>query len=105
MTDLLKFLILYLDGGVYLDTDIVVVRSLSSLNNTIGREDDRMGAVMVLEENNKFLERCILEFLDSYNATVWAENGPLLLRKIYEKELVDSRYHHAPWNNILKRTD
>ncbi|KAG5516082.1 hypothetical protein RHGRI_036956 [Rhododendron griersonianum] len=43
-SELVRLAALYKYGGLYLDSDILVLRPLSSLNNTVGLEDLQAGS-------------------------------------------------------------
>ena len=78
-SNLLRIFLLYLFGGIYMDTDIIVVRPLHSLtNNSIGWQDrgsvNLNGAFLKFERGNAFLEACIKEFVPMYNGNVWGSS-------------------------------
>ena len=76
-TDLLRLLLLYKFGGVYLDTDVIVVRSLDNLvANVLGWESKNLanGAIMKFEKGHPFLEACLSRFAKQYNKNAWAAN-------------------------------
>ena len=89
--DLLRLLILHKWGGIYLDTDMILVRSLRSLKmNAIGFQDSSKrsalcSAFMMFEKGNSFLSSCLKEFSNHYQDTRRAKNVPGLLSKIYYK--------------------
>jgi len=84
MTDLLRLVVLYEEGGVYLDTDVLVVRSLAPLGNVLGYQDSHHvnGAVLKFERRSEYLRACIQEFLATYDPTKWGFNGPGLLTRV-----------------------
>ena len=89
-TDLLRLLFLYKWGGVYLDTDMILVRSLDSLEmNTIGFQDSKKsllcGAFMMFEKGHSYLKTCLVEFAKKYNGNHWISNGPSLLTRIWHR--------------------
>lgn len=86
-TDLLRLLILFKWGGIYMDTDIIVVRSLDDLpHNILGWESalNMNGAFMKFEKGHSFLEACLRKFSNHYSHA-WAENGPLLLSRVWRQ--------------------
>lgn len=88
-TDLVRFLLLYKFGGVYMDTDVILVQPLNSLKtNTLGWQDSfhesLNGAVLIFEKNNIFMKYCLMEFAENYNGQSWDSNGPLLLTRIWQ---------------------
>ena len=87
-TDLLRFFLLYTYGGIYMDTDIILVKPVDTLKmNTIAWEDDKMnllnGAFAKFEKGNLFLETCLKELVKNYRADLWGQNCPKLLTRIY----------------------
>lgn len=86
-TDLLRLLILFKRGGVYMDTDVIVVRSLSDLpTNVIGWESrlNMNGAFLKFRKGHPFLEACIWKFSRHYSQA-WSENGPLLISRVWRE--------------------
>ena len=86
-TDLLRLLILFRRGGVYMDTDIIVVRSLSDLpTNVVGWESslNMNGAFLKFRKGHPFLEACIRKFSRHYSQA-WSENGPLLISRVWRE--------------------
>ncbi|XP_023930745.1 uncharacterized protein LOC106160056 [Lingula anatina] len=88
-TDLIRIIMLYLYGGVYMDTDVILVKSLQNLYNVTAWENKDHsalnGAVLKFDKHNPFLRECIKEFLDNYQQNVWGANGPLLLTRMAKK--------------------
>jgi hypothetical protein len=88
-TDLIRLLILYMEGGVYLDTDVIVLRQMGWLKNVLATQEDDYstlnGAVLAFEAKNVFLLECIREFVMAYNGKAWAENGPELLTRVAQR--------------------
>ena len=95
--DLLRMLILYQQGGIYMDTDIYITKSLHTLKpNSIGWQDrynlTLNGAFLKFEKGNSFLLACLTEFAAHYDGNVWARNGPKLLTRVYH-ELMNKNGH------------
>uniref|UniRef100_A0A0D6R4H8 Alpha 1,4-glycosyltransferase domain-containing protein n=1 Tax=Araucaria cunninghamii TaxID=56994 RepID=A0A0D6R4H8_ARACU len=90
-TELLRLAALYKYGGIYLDSDIVVLKTLDSLNNTIGTEFSfgkefiLNGAVMAFEQHSPFLLECLKEFTATYDDTLLRWNGPELLTRVTKR--------------------
>ncbi|KAL8167963.1 hypothetical protein V2J09_009462 [Rumex salicifolius] len=86
-SELVRLAALYKYGGVYLDADVIVLRPISSLKNTVGMEDIAAnsplnGAVMAFRKNSPFIEECLLEFYASYDDTLLRWNGADLLTRV-----------------------
>ncbi|KAH7416480.1 hypothetical protein KP509_14G093400 [Ceratopteris richardii] len=101
--ELLRLAILYKYGGIYLDTDIVLLKPLILQNNTIGaerREDEILelnGAVMAFEKNSLFLLECLVEFTATYNEQLLEFNGAGLVTRVGKRmlEQKDGARRHA----------
>ena len=97
-TDLLRCLILYKWGGVYMDMDMVIVHPVDTLKMNIvawqGREENILnGAFMMFEKGNPYLKECLQEFARSYRITNWGWNGPYLLTRVLKKKQWGSSIH------------
>ncbi len=115
-TDLLRLLFLYLDGGVYLDTDVILVKPFETLTeNSLGWQDPGQainGAVMKFDKGHPFLAECLREFATTYKSSSWAGNGPGLLTRVFLKwsdrknkvTVLDKNYFYMiHWSQMLKR--
>ncbi|GMN62176.1 hypothetical protein TIFTF001_031255 [Ficus carica] len=83
-------------GGIYLDSDIVVLKSLSSLSNSVGMEDQDHGrplngAVMAFRRHSPFISECMKEFYMTYDDTRLRWNGAELLTRVATKFLRTER--------------
>ena len=79
-SDLDRLLILNKWGGIYLDTDVLALRSFSDLlkyDITLGMERPNQicGAVIVSSNKSGFLKLWIQSFLDDYRPRHWAYNS------------------------------
>jgi lactosylceramide 4-alpha-galactosyltransferase len=86
-TDLLRMVILYNMGGVYMDTDVIMVRSIDEFPiNVVGYESKTIinGAFMYFEKGHPFLNTCLERFANNYNPYIWGANGPLLITDILQ---------------------
>jgi len=86
-SELVRLAALYKYGGLYLDSDILVLRPLSSLNNTVGVEDQRArsslnGAVMSFRKHSPFIMECLTEFYSTYDDHRLRWNGAGLLTRV-----------------------
>ena len=76
-----------------MDTDMIVVRPLTSLPmNVMGYTEPSHkkinGAFLMYEKGNSFLGECLKEFAATYRGDIWGWNGPLLITRVWER-----------WNN------
>ncbi|KAL6201664.1 hypothetical protein ACLB2K_025376 [Fragaria x ananassa] len=86
-SELVRLAALYKYGGIYLDSDIIVLKSLSSLSNCVGKEDrvaggSLNGAVMAFKKNSLFMMECLKEFYMTYDDTRLRWNGADLLTRV-----------------------
>ncbi|GAV86678.1 Gly_transf_sug domain-containing protein/Gb3_synth domain-containing protein [Cephalotus follicularis] len=86
-SELVRLAALYKYGGIYLDSDIVVLKGLSLLCNTIGLETHLAGrslngAVMAFDMQSPFIMDCLKEFYLTYDDTRLRWNGADLLTRV-----------------------
>lgn len=86
-SELVRLAALYKYGGIYLDSDIIVLRPLSSFGNTVGLEDLRAGnslngAVMFFRKHSPFIMECLTEFYSTYDDAHLRWNGADLLTRV-----------------------
>ncbi|KAH8409418.1 hypothetical protein KR222_003392, partial [Zaprionus bogoriensis] len=87
-SDLLRLLSLYRWGGIYLDTDVVVLRSLEYVPlNYVGAHDGvTLGnAVISLEargQGHDIAELFLREFQRNFNGKLYLSNGPELMTRV-----------------------
>ncbi|EOA34094.1 hypothetical protein CARUB_v10021594mg [Capsella rubella] len=91
LSNLLRLVLLYKYGGIYLDTDVIVLKPLTSLHNVIGaqtvdavtRKWSRLNnAVLIFDKNHPLLKRFIDEFSRTFNGNKWGHNGPYLVSRV-----------------------
>ncbi|EFJ21105.1 glycosyltransferase CAZy family GT32 [Selaginella moellendorffii] len=87
-SELLRLAALYKYGGVYLDSDVVVLKPLTSLQNAVGMEalaDGKTrlnGAVMAFKKASVFLKECMEEYTATYDDKLLDYNGADLLTRV-----------------------
>ncbi|ESQ55378.1 hypothetical protein EUTSA_v10024627mg [Eutrema salsugineum] len=91
-SELVRLATLYKYGGLYLDSDVIVLGSLSSLKNTLGVEDQAAGeklngAVMSFEKKSPFLLECLNEYYLTYDDKCLRCNGADLLTRVAKRFL------------------
>ncbi|KAL3523024.1 hypothetical protein ACH5RR_015858 [Cinchona calisaya] len=89
-SELIRLAALYKYGGIYLDSDVIVLKQLLSLNSTVGLEDEQNenalnGAVMAFIKHSPFLMECLTEFYASYDDTLLRWNGADLLTRVAQR--------------------
>ncbi|KAL0856856.1 hypothetical protein Bca101_062010 [Brassica carinata] len=91
LSNLLRLVLLYKYGGIYLDTDFIVLKSLTHLHNVIGaqavdpvtKQWSRLNnAVLIFDKNHPLLEKFINEFSRTFNGNKWGHNGPYLVSRV-----------------------
>ncbi|CAL0313600.1 unnamed protein product [Lupinus luteus] len=91
-SELVRLAALYMYGGIYLDSDIIVLKPISALNNSVGMEDHVAGsalngAVMAFERHSPFIMECLEEFYATYDDTKLRWSGADLLTRVAKKFL------------------
>ena len=91
ISDLVRLLLLYTKGGMYLDTDVIVVNPLSELPDSIGfeRPGGPNNAVMKFTSpGNTFVAYAINEYFTTFRSSTysWGFVGPRLLRRVFERK-------------------
>ncbi|KAL3820547.1 hypothetical protein ACJIZ3_006452 [Penstemon smallii] len=94
LSNLLRLGLLYRFGGIYLDTDILVLKSFRGLRNVIGAQtidlDTRNwsrlnNAVMIFDEGHPLLYKFIEEFALTFDGNKWGHNGPYLVSRVVNR--------------------
>ncbi|CAK9154085.1 unnamed protein product [Ilex paraguariensis] len=103
LSNLLRLGLLYKFGGIYIDTDVIVLKSFRNLRNSIGAQtiDLETGnwsrlnnAVMVFDKGHPLLYKFIEEFALTFDGNKWGHNGPYLVSRVV------SRVNGRPGFNI-----
>ncbi|KAJ8729854.1 hypothetical protein PYW07_016892 [Mythimna separata] len=90
-SDILRYLTLYKWGGVYLDTDTLVVKSLTPLgHNWVAKESNGLvnAAIIAISMDHlgrKLAEAVINEVRTTYKPDVWIHNGPGAITRTLSK--------------------
>ncbi|KAG9453962.1 hypothetical protein H6P81_006866 [Aristolochia fimbriata] len=101
LSNLLRLAALYKFGGVYLDTDFIVLKKLSGLRNSIGAQsvDGETGnwtrlnnAILAFNREHPLVYRFIEEFSLTFNGNKWGHNGPYLVSRVVERVQGDPAY-------------
>jgi len=90
LSDAARLILLFNQGGIYLDLDNIVVRSLSELRNTLGvirieiiKRSSINNSVMIFDRGHWFIARCLLEWERIFDPQGrWGLHGPGLLTLI-----------------------
>ncbi|KZV47797.1 hypothetical protein F511_41276 [Dorcoceras hygrometricum] len=94
LSNLLRLGLLYRFGGIYLDTDVLVLKSFRNLRNVIGAQtiDLETGkwsrlnnAVLIFDEGHPLLYKFIQEFALTFDGNKWGHNGPYLVSRVVSR--------------------
>uniref|UniRef100_A0A6N2MQL1 Alpha 1,4-glycosyltransferase domain-containing protein n=1 Tax=Salix viminalis TaxID=40686 RepID=A0A6N2MQL1_SALVM len=118
LSNLIRLAVLYKYGGIYLDTDFVVLKSFADLRNSIGAQSIDVSrswtrlnnAVLVFDMNHPLLLKFIEEFAATFDGNKWGHNGPYLVSRIVQKVaerpgynltiLPPMAFYPVSWNRI-----
>ncbi|NWS52560.1 A4GAT galactosyltransferase, partial [Chunga burmeisteri] len=87
LSDACRITIMWKIGGIYLDTDFIVLKNLKNLTNALGIQDQDVlnGAFLSFKPKHEFMELCMQDFVDNYNGWIWAHQGPELLTRVFKR--------------------
>nr|GMC81777.1 lactosylceramide 4-alpha-galactosyltransferase-like [Ipomoea batatas] len=93
LSNLIRLAVLYKYGGVYLDTDFIVLKDFSGLRNSIGAQSINLSgnwsrlnnAVLVFDKGHPLLLKFLEEFSATFDGNKWGHNGPYLVSRVVEK--------------------
>ncbi|TYJ19200.1 hypothetical protein E1A91_A09G176400v1 [Gossypium mustelinum] len=93
LSNLMRLAALYKYGGVYLDTDFIVLKSFKGLKNTIGAQSINSAknwtrlnnAVLVFDKNHPLLYKFIEEFALTFDGNKWGHNGPYMVSRVVHR--------------------
>ncbi|KAH8377508.1 hypothetical protein KR093_005772 [Drosophila rubida] len=91
MSDLLRLITLYRFGGIYLDLDVVVLRSLElvPLNYVGAHDNETLGNAVISVEprgiGHELTELLLHYYQNHYNADAYVSNGPSLISQVFFK--------------------
>ncbi|KRT78932.1 hypothetical protein AMK59_8396 [Oryctes borbonicus] len=96
MSDLLRYVTLWKYGGIYLDLDVIVIRSFSNLaENFAGAESQSAVAAGVLSFNDSelghdYAAACLYDLESNYKYDDWGNNGPGVITRLLQ-DLCDTK--------------
>ncbi|XP_078530022.1 lactosylceramide 4-alpha-galactosyltransferase [Lissotriton helveticus] len=87
LSDACRIALVWKFGGIYLDTDFIVLKNLKNLTNSIGIQSRYLlnGAFLSFDRGHKFMEDSIQNFVRYYNAWIWGHQGPQLVTRVFKK--------------------
>ena len=118
-SDILRYLVIYIHGGVYFDIDVYCFQTLekADFKNVLGEEDKGRvnGSVMILEPQHVLPKMALRWIFDNYNevaSKVWPIIGPDLITKLLPdiqkstqplKILGPDAFQPLMWDKVDKR--
>ena len=101
-TELLRLLILYQQGGVYMDSDVILVWPINVVTtNSMGWEDNRNNtlstAFMMFEKGHSYLELCLSEFVNVYRSGDLTISASDILTRAWHQFKSDNVLHILPY--------
>ncbi|XP_034666930.1 lactosylceramide 4-alpha-galactosyltransferase-like [Drosophila subobscura] len=91
ISDFLRFLTLFRYGGLYLDLDVVVLKSMEDVppNYTGADPDDVISSAVISLTptgfGHKIAESLLYDFQHNFNGLNWAGNGPGVMTRVAQK--------------------
>lgn len=87
LSDAARLALLWKFGGIYLDTDFIVLKDLRNLTNALGTQSRYVlnGAFLSFQRRHQFVGLCMRDFVEHYNGWVWGHQGPQLLTRVFKK--------------------
>ncbi|KAK4771306.1 hypothetical protein SAY87_031838 [Trapa incisa] len=92
LANLIRFAMLYKYGGVYLDTDFIVLKDFSGLRNVVDSQTQEVdtknwlnGAAIAFDVGHLLLKAFLEEFANTYNGNRWGNNGPHLMTRVIQR--------------------
>ncbi|KAL8213680.1 hypothetical protein R6Q57_003129 [Mikania cordata] len=94
LSNIIRLAILYKYGGVYIDTDFVILKDFSGLRNSIGAQSASLSgnwtrlnnAVLIFDKKHLLLYKFMDEFAWTFDGNKWGYNGPYLVSRVVERE-------------------
>jgi hypothetical protein len=92
-TDFVRLFLMYVYGGIYMDTDVVLVRPLVAtdkgglaVDSAIAKDHEagkyNCALLKFLQPRNTFIAHSLNEYFKTYNGGNWDYNGPQLLHRV-----------------------
>ncbi|GAB6029466.1 hypothetical protein CHUAL_005220 [Chamberlinius hualienensis] len=86
-SDGIRLALLYKFGGIYLDTDVIVIQPLEQMKNTIGDSGLNciVNHVLIFDKNSPFISECMTEFTKHFNGHSYNHQGPFMIDHLIKK--------------------
>ncbi|KAJ4704475.1 alpha 1,4-glycosyltransferase family protein [Melia azedarach] len=93
-SNLIRLAVLYKYGGVYLDTDFIILKDFKGLRNAVGVQSENQvthkwktvnSAAMIFDKEQPILFEFLQEFAATFDGNIWGHNGPYLLTRVIKR--------------------
>ncbi|XP_049820392.1 lactosylceramide 4-alpha-galactosyltransferase-like [Aethina tumida] len=124
-SDIIRFLTMWKFGGIYLDLDMIFLKSFKTLPKNFGTAESTKiinSAVMGFENKGlglSYVISCLNDLNSTFNGQAWGYNGPDLITRFSERKcktknfsalkvcedytvLPQNAFHPIPWNKWQK---
>lgn len=102
LSDYIRMLSLYKDGGLYMDLDVISIRPLGDLANFFALEDKNCSivpnSVLHLDRGHRFIELIIAHLSDEYDPKEWVFHGSAIMTAIM-RDNCGFKGHQVPATN------
>ncbi|CAI0424250.1 unnamed protein product [Linum tenue] len=94
LSNLIRIAMIYKYGGVYIDTDFIVLKDFSELRNAVGAQtvdpvtnqwSSINNAVVAFDLGHPMLLEFIKEFSNTFNGNKWGYNGPAMFSRVFQR--------------------
>lgn len=87
LSDACRIALMWKFGGIYLDTDFIVLKNLNNLTNMFGTQSKYVlnGAFLSFKPKHDFIRLCMQDFVANYNRWIWGHQGPQLFTRVFKK--------------------
>ncbi|XP_024384099.1 uncharacterized protein [Physcomitrium patens] len=94
MSNIMRLTVLYKYGGIYLDSDVIVLKSFDGLRNVVGAQSRSIAvgewtrlnnAVLVFDREHPVVYEFLREFVATFDGSKWGWNGPYLVTRVLQK--------------------
>ncbi|XP_044146932.1 alpha-1,4-N-acetylglucosaminyltransferase-like [Bufo gargarizans] len=84
--DACRLALVWKHGGIYMDTDIISLRTLPSLDFLAAQSSGySSNGIFRFSSHHNFTQKCMEDFVQNYNSKIWGYQGPRLFTHILKK--------------------
>ncbi|KAG5671304.1 hypothetical protein PVAND_001509 [Polypedilum vanderplanki] len=88
-SDAYRLLVLWLYGGIYLDTDVISLKSSENSPENFACDDGEgdlvSNAIMKMKRNEKITKMFMTYITENWNPTEWGANGPIAITSVISR--------------------